>query len=497
MFEAAELGQTLSDEEFEAQEAVLRTELLQLQMKLRSLAVPVIVVLEGDDRLGCNAALNRLHEWLDARFLHTVVYEPGRQDEAERPGFWRYWMGLPKRGRIGIVTRGWAMRAMSRALRGEDDATEQEAMIQHIRAFEQTLAADGAVLVKFWLHQTGDQLRARIAEAEDDDALKWSVTDDDRELADRFDEAMPIVERTLRRTGQGDAMWTVVESADKNWRDVIIAGTLRDALRRIVEQAEAAPTQALPSVGPPAVVAAKSVLDTVDLTETVERKKYKKKLDKWQDRLRAAAWRCDRAGIPTVLVFEGWDAAGKGGTIRRMTRAMDASLYRVIPISAPTPEELAHHYLWRFWRQLPRDGRMTVFDRSWYGRVLVERVEGYARPSEWRRAYGEINDFEEQLVEHGAVLEKFWLHISPEEQLARFEARAETPFKAFKITDEDWRNREKWDAYRLAADEMVEQTSTPQARWHLVPSNDKKVARLTVIKTVVKAMEARLQAVGG
>ena len=497
MFEAAELGQVLSDEEYEAQESVLRTELLQLQMKLRSLKVPVIVVLEGDDRLGCNASLNRLHEWLDARFLHTVVYEPGRQDEAERPAFWRYWMGTPRRGRVGIVTRGWTMRAMSRAFRGEDDPAAQEAMVQHIRAFEQTLTADGAVLVKFWLHQTGDQLRARIAEAEADDELKWSVTDDDRELASRFEEVMPIVERMLQRTGQGDAMWTVVESADKNWRDVIIAGTLRDALRRVVKQAEAAPTQALPTIGPPAVVAAKSVLDTVDLTETVERKRYKKKLDKWQDRLRAAAWRCDRAGIPTVLVFEGWDAAGKGGTIRRMTRAMDASLYRVIPISAPTKEELAHHYLWRFWRQLPRDGRMTVFDRSWYGRVLVERVEGYATTHEWRRAYGEINDFEEQLVEHGAVLEKFWLHISPEEQLARFEARAETPFKAFKITDEDWRNRDKWDAYRLAADEMVEQTSTPQARWHLVPANDKKVARLTVIKTVVKAMEARLDAVGG
>ena len=195
-----------------------------------------------------------------------------------------------------------------------------------------------------------------------------------------------------------------------------------------------------------------------------------------------------------VAVFEGWDAGGKGGAIRRLTRGLDARDYRVVPIAAPTEDERAHHYLWRFWRYLPRRGRITIFDRSWYGRVLVERVEGFAAEDEWRRAYSEINDFEAQLTDFGTVLLKFWLHITPDEQLRRFEERQGIGYKQWKITDEDWRNREKWALYESAVQDMVERTSTSAAPWTLVEGNSKRYARLKVLRTVCDALEAALPA---
>jgi polyphosphate kinase 2 (PPK2 family) len=190
-----------------------------------------------------------------------------------------------------------------------------------------------------------------------------------------------------------------------------------------------------------------------------------------------------------ILVFEGWDAAGKGGVIRRITAAMDARDYRVIPIAAPNDEERAHHYLWRFWRQIPGAGRMTIFDRSWYGRVLVERVEGFATEAEWTRAYAEIVDFEQQLYDHRALILKFWIHIDSAEQLKRFRSRQDTPYKDYKITEEDYRNRERRNDYELAANEMLGRTWTEYAPWHLVEGNDKRFARIKVLKIICDQLE--------
>ena len=231
----------------------------------------------------------------------------------------------------------------------------------------------------------------------------------------------------------------------------------------------------------------------MDLAAEVSKDEYRQRLDRGQARLRQLSVVAREQGVSTVLAFEGWDAAGKGGSIRRLTQAMAARDYRVIPIAAPNAHELAHHYLWRFWRHLPRAGRMLIFDRSWYGRVLVERVEGYAREDEWRRAYEEIVEFEQQLVERGMVLEKFWLHIDAQEQLKRFEAREKTPYKKYKITDDDYRNRGRWDDYAVAIDEMVARTNVAGARWNLVAANDKRHARLTILETVCDALERRLE----
>ena len=237
----------------------------------------------------------------------------------------------------------------------------------------------------------------------------------------------------------------------------------------------------------------RSILESVDLSKRLERDDYREKLRREQRRLSRLSVKAREAGLSSVLAFEGWDAGGKGGIIRRLTQAMAARDYAVHPTAAPTEEERAHHYLWRFWRELPGAGRMAIFDRSWYGRVLVERVEGFASAAQWRRAYSEIADFEDQLLESGVVLLKFWLHIDPDEQLRRFQAREETPYKKHKITRDDFRNRERWGDYLAAVDEMVERTHTRQAPWILVPANDKRWARIEVLRAVCRALEGALE----
>jgi len=226
----------------------------------------------------------------------------------------------------------------------------------------------------------------------------------------------------------------------------------------------------------------------------MDKAEYKTRLAELQGRL-SKLTRDERfKNHSLVLAFEGNDAAGKGGTIRRITQALDARSYRVVPVAAPTEEERVKPWLWRFWRQVPGKGGITIFDRTWYGRVLVERVEGFAQERDWMRAYYEINDFEHQLSENGAVVLKFWLAISNEEQMARFKLREETGFKRFKITEEDWRNREKWNAYKLAVSDMVDRTSTSKVPWTLVEANNKYYARIKVLSTICAALEARLGA---
>jgi polyphosphate kinase 2 (PPK2 family) len=232
-----------------------------------------------------------------------------------------------------------------------------------------------------------------------------------------------------------------------------------------------------------------TVLNSLDMSLALTPKEYKKELAKQQGRLSHLARKAVHEGLSSIIVLEGWDAAGKGGLVRRLVPAMDARHYHIIPIAAPTDEEKAHHYLWRFWRHISRAGDVTIYDRSWYGRVLVERVEGLATPEKWMRAYSEINDFEAQLVEHGIVLTKFWIHITPDEQLRRFQSREDTPFKNYKLTEEDFRNRQKWPLYETAVDDMVERTSTEYAPWTLIEGNDKHFARIKALRVLCDRLE--------
>jgi len=489
MFETAELGRKIGKKEYEAELPALRTDLLRLQFELRDRDFPVIVLLAGNDRKSCNEVLNVLHEWLDPRFLQANAWGRPTDEVRERPIFWRYWRALPPRGRIGIFVRAWTMQAMVLRLLDEIDEAALADLVGHVRRFEGELVEDGALVLKFWFHMTEKKLRKRLESAKKDREAVLMIKKQDRRIYGDYERAMQTMEHVLRRTSTGEAPWQIIESGDDRYRNLTVGRALRDALAGRINGASEADVKAPAPPTPPLTGDPLTVLDRVDLTRSLEKDDYQKALKRGQARLNRAARDARELGVPSVLVFEGWDAAGKGGIVRRLTAAMDAAQYRVIPIAAPTDEERAYHYLWRFWRHLPRAGQMTVYDRSWYGRVLVERVEGFATEDEWRRAYAEINDFEEQLVDHGTVLLKFWLHIDKDEQLRRFQAREQTPFKKYKITADDYRNRERWDEYELAVNEMVQRTSTDVARWHLVPANSKRWARVEVLRTVCRALE--------
>ena len=492
MFEAAEVGRTIAKEVWDAEVPKLRAELLEAQLALRSTRVPVIVIVSGGDGAGKGETVNRLHEWLDTRGLETHVFGPLSDEERDRPPYWRFWRTLPARGRIGIFFGSWYTDPIVRRTYGKTSTAELDDALARIAFFEKMLVEDGALILKFWFHLAEREQRRRLRRLERDKATRWRVSPIDWRHLALYDKFRKHSERALARTDTELAPWYVVEAADDRYRELTTGRTLLAALRRAVAPAPGA----APAARAPAAAAAPggglTILDRVDLTRRVTDAAYRKELAGLQARLNELAREAYLARQSSVVVFEGWDAAGKGGTIRRVAEAMDARDFKVISVAAPTDEERAHHYLWRFWRHIPRAGTMTLYDRSWYGRVLVERVEGFAGVAEWSRAYAEINDFEAQLVEHGMVLAKFWLHIGKAEQLARFRERETVAYKRHKITEEDWRNRKRWARYEEAVNEMVARTSTRAAPWTLVPADDKRVARLTVLRTLCKGLERAL-----
>jgi len=486
MFEAAKVGRSVSKSDFKAQRDELRTQLLEAQRELKDSHIPVIVIISGVEAAGKGEVVNRLNEWLDTRGMQTFAFWDFSDEEQERPRYWRFWRTLPPRGEIAILFGGWYLAPIEHRFRGECDDAALDAELARIVDFERSLTHDGALVVKFWFHLSEEDQKARLKELSRDDRSRWKMLPKKSKFTEQYQLFEYVAERVIRQTDRGIAPWYLVEAVDKRYRDLTVGKTLLQAIRARLQQTlpmEPAPT-ADPLELPESESAQITLLDQLDLSQTLDRDAYKDALKRYQREINELAWRAYNEKRTTVLVFEGVDAGGKGGAIRRITSAVDARLYRTIPIAAPTDEEKAHHYLWRFWRHLPRGGHIIIYDRSWYGRVLVERVEDYATDSEWRRAYSEINEFEEQLVENGSVLLKFWLQVSEEEQLRRFQDRENISYKQYKITDEDWRNREKWPLYKIAVNEMVARTSTEYAPWTLVEGDDKPFARIKILKTV-------------
>jgi polyphosphate kinase 2 (PPK2 family) len=531
MFRTAELGKTLPKEDYHKTVEVLRSQLLAVQQRLRAAPFPVIIVFGGVDGAGKSETINLLNEWMDPRWLITRAYGAPSDEMAERPEYWRYWRDLPPRGRIGMFLSCWYSRPILDRVHGRASEAEFDEDLERIVAFERDLADDDALIIKFWMHLGKEAQKERLAALEKNPLTRWRVTQTDWDHWHMYDGFVAAAEQVIMRTSTGWAQWHIVEGYDKRYRSVTVGNLVLESTLKHLEEVEirrrlaseikerreqasarivTRPVDGVTPSGEPAVEPAGSddaeapeqavirlprvtILSRLDMTQAVDKKDYGKKLEAAQGTLNQNCRKAKELGVSTILVFEGWDAAGKGGIIRRMTAALDARDFQVIPIAAPTDEESAHHYLWRFWRHLSRAGRVTIFDRSWYGRVLVERVEGFAGEPEWRRAYSEIRDFEEQLVGHGIVLCKFWIHVSKDEQLRRFEERRDTPYKRWKLTDEDWRNRERWEDYELAVNDMVERTSTRRAPWTLVEGNDKRFARLKVLSTVNERLTAGLE----
>lgn len=490
MFETAEVIQKIGKAAYAEQVPALRAALLAAQRELAASNLGVIVLVGGVEGAGKTSTVNLLHEWLDARGIETHAMSEPSDEERMRPPMWRFWRVLPPRGRMAIFLGSWYTQPVIERVFGRMGGARFQERLDRMVAFEELLGREGYLVVKFWLHLSRKAQKRRLEALERDPLQKWRVRPIDWKYFKRYDRFREISETAIRRTSTGAAPWHIIAAADENFRNLSVARALLQALTdRLAAASHAAAPKPQPDrPKPPAA----SIIRALDLSRRADGKGYDERLLRCQGQFNRLTRRLHDEGRQLILVFEGPDAAGKGGTIRRLTQAMDARNYQVISIAAPTDEERARPYLWRFWRHLPRQGRVTIYDRSWYGRVLVERLEGFCFRADWQRAYTEINAFEEELTDFGIIVVKFWLAISPEEQLRRFEDRQVTPYKQYKITEEDWRNRAKWNAYEAAAVDMIERTSTTRAPWVLVEAEDKPWARLKVLKAAIRQIRREL-----
>jgi polyphosphate:AMP phosphotransferase len=490
----AEDDRRISKKAYEARLPALRAALVRMQVELKSADFPVIVMIAGVDASGKGEVVNLLNGWFDPRGFETFAFHEPTDEERERPSMWRYWRTVPPNGRMAIYAGGWHTDALHEDPRTARELAQFDASMRRISWFEGQLSAGGALIIKIWLSLTKEQQRRRLNELESDERTAWRVTPEDWKSHRDFDRVARLTERMRKATHQPGAPWFIVDAADSRSRNLAVADIILARFRlhlRSRSRAESARNARRAPVVPLRPAGLRRLL-SIPLDAKLSQESYEKKRDKWLGRLNKVVRAAGQERRSVVWVFEGWDAAGKGGAIRRLTEAIDARDFRVIPVSKPTDEEKAHHYLWRFWRHIPKAGMVTIYDRSWYGRVLVERLEGFATENEWRRAYKELNEFERELTEHGVIVLKFWMHISKEEQLKRFRDRESTPYKRHKMGPEDWRNRRKWRAYETAVGDMISLTSTRIAPWHLIPANNKRHGRLEILKISCRQIEAAL-----
>jgi polyphosphate:AMP phosphotransferase len=493
MFESAELGHKIDKETYDKEVPELRAALLEAQIDLATQAkFPVIILISGLDGAGRGETVNLLNEWMDPRFMRTHGMSKPSDEELDRPMMWRFWRELPPKGRIGLFLGSWYTWPILNRVHGRTNTAYLDQSLERAKRMENMLIDEGALIIKFWLHLSKEKQEKRLERLSKDPMTRWRVTHRDWKHYKLYDKFRIVHESVIRHTSTALAPWIIVEGYDSRYRSLTIGRMILAALRKRLDEAKMKPADL---VAPPLLPSIDNlnIIKTLDLSLKIEKAEFEQALEKYQGKLALLTRRAKFKNISVIALFEGNDAAGKGGAIRRITGALDARDYSIIPVAAPTEEERAQPYLWRFWRHIPRRGRLIMFDRSWYGRVLVERIEGFCSKTDWMRAYSEINDFEAQLVRHNIVVVKFWLAISQEEQLRRFKEREEIAFKQFKITADDWRNREKWHEYEQAVCDMVDRTSTEIAPWTLVEANDKNYARIKILKTLCSQIEAALQ----
>ncbi len=492
MLDTLDLTRSLSKEDYRDQIEDLMRQLRALQQACWEQRQPFIVVLEGWAAAGKGALVQKMVNYMDPRgFVVHPILAPNPQEQ-QYPWLRRFWLRLPPQGSFGIFYHSWYTHVLEDRLFGRlPPAQGPEAMAQ-INAFERQLVDDGLAIAKFYLHLSRKELKKRLKQAAADELTAWRVRPEDWQQHQNYKRYTALAEEMLLHTSTGVAPWVLVEGDCQRWAQLKVLSQL---VARLTETLDRRAVQQPAPVLPPQaqlLPTEPDYLARVDLGAQLTRSEYKERLRAAQIALLKLQRSIHEQRISVLLLFEGWDAAGKGGAIKRLTDCLDPRSYKVQAYAAPTDEEKQHHYLWRFWRRLPPAGEIGIFDRTWYGRVLVERVEGFASGIEWRRAYREINEFEAQLVADNFVLVKFWLHISPEEQLRRFEQRQQDPFKQHKLTEEDWRNRERWPLYAVAVNQAIARTSTPAAPWTIVPGDDKYFARVFVLEATIQAIEAKL-----
>jgi polyphosphate:AMP phosphotransferase len=492
MFESAELGHKIDKETFKVEEPKLRAALLEAQEQLREDgSFPVVILISGVDGSGKGETINVLYEWMDPRYMSTHAFYAPTAEERTRPSMWRYWRALPPKGRTGIFSGSWYSQPIAERISNDLSRSDFDQRMDQLNRFEAMLVNEGALVLKFWIHLSKDAQRERLRLIEANPLTRWRVTKASWDRLKTYDKMQEVAGHLLRTTNTPWAPWVVVEGTDDRYRSLTVGRTILESLQRRLADKRDQNSPVAPPFSPR--IDRRDLLNSLDMTQSLVKKAYETELATWQARLAEMMHHPEFKKRALILAFEGSDAAGKGGAIRRVMSAMDARQYQIIPIAAPTEEERAQPYLWRFWRHMPRLGRVAIFDRTWFGRVLVERVEGFCSEADWLRAYSEINDFEHDIWRAGGIIVKFWLQITDEEQLKRFDERAKIEHKRFKITEEDWRNREKAGAYHEAVCDMVDRTSTGTAPWTIVESNDKYFARVKILRTICERLEKELK----
>lgn len=501
MLEKIDLSQAVSNEEYKNSMKTLQVELGELQRKAWELKIPIVIVFEGWHASGMGEDINRFILPLDPRGFDFHTMTRPCYEERLKPFMLRFWARIPVKGRIGIFDRSWYSRALIELYGKEKKGKSLEKTLEEITYFERQLADDGYLILKFFLHISEKEQKERFKEIKERGIpliLDEYEGKNGKELdfIEEYEEYLPVVEKMLERTDVPYAPWTIIEANDRNFAVLKIMVRVIKAIKECIEKVTRVPgqqtikylemaTEKLPALNG-------SALEKTDLSKILEYEEYRESKKFFQRKLETIQYELFRKKRSAVIVFEGWDAAGKGGDIRRLVENLNPRLYRVVPVGAPNDIEKAHQYLWRFCDAVPMAGHITVFDRSWYGRVLVEKVEGFSTGEEWRRAYREINEFEKILADSGAIIIKFWLHIDRETQLERFESRMNDPEKRWKITEDDWRNRNRWEDYKTSADDMLQKTSTISAPWIVIESRDKRYSRIKVLKTVAETIEKEL-----
>jgi len=502
MLEKTDLSETIIDDEYKKSEKIFKARLGELQRKAWELKIPIILVFEGWHVSGMTEDINRFILSLDPRGynFHTMCI-PCYEDSL-KPFIVRFWSEIPARGKIAIFDRSWYSTAIIECLGKEKSEKRMEKCLEEINYFERQLADDGYLILKFFLHISEKEHKERFKDLKKNETL--FILDEnenkgrqDLDFVHNYKEYLPFVEKLLEKTDMRHAPWTIVEANNRGFATLKIMMTATHAIETYIEQVTRIPaeqtikylnieTRDIPELNG-------SILEKVDISKKMPADEYRKLKKLYQQKLEALQYELFKKKRSMIVVFEGWDAAGKGGDIYRLVENLNPRIYGVLPVGSPNDVEKAHHYLWRFCEAIPKTGHITIFDRSWYGRVLVERVEGFCSEEEWKRAYREINEFEEIMTKAGAIALKFWLQIDKDTQLERFNSRQYDPEKKWKITADDWRNRSRWEDYKIAVDEMLQKTSTTNAKWIVVESNDKQYSRIKVLKTTVEALEKELK----
>ena len=494
MLKGINLKKEVEKDVFKAKAKILKTEMARLEQEIKKANLPVIVIFEGLSAAGKGSMIAELISDLDPRSFKVRSTVSADMAEIRMPLMWRFWRDIPSRGTFSILDRSWYQETAIAKLEGGISKDDCHKRYNSINVFERQLCDDRYLIVKFFLDITQKEQSKRFKKLEDSKSTKWRITGIDKKRNKHFDAYTDAFDEMLENTSTKDSPWHIVSSMDKKFASLeilkIVTESIKARLENSPQNLEGIATNEVPLESFSLLEMPK--IENVDLDKLLSDCDYDKELDKQQKILSKLHDKIYKNKIPLIIAFEGWDAAGKGGTIKRIAAAFDPRGCQAVPVAAPDNYELSRHYLWRFWSKLPKTGHIAIFDRTWYGRVLVERVERFTPESRCEQAYQEINEFEKELHDSGAIIIKFWLQIDKDEQLKRFNERQTTPEKQWKITDDDWRNREKWDEYEIAVDDMIAKTSTEFSSWHIIEANDKNFARIKALKIVNEAIQARL-----